>query len=61
MTLRHITYIKAKNLTDEQKKELNLDVSLEKETIAIETHNKIHNLKAKILKKGMINYILNGE
>ena len=60
MVLKHVTYVKAKNLTPEQKQELGVDETLKEETIAIETHNPNHDVKTKVLRRGMVNYILNG-
>jgi len=60
MSLKNVTYVKARNLTEEQKTKLKLPKGLTNETIAIETHNPTHNLNAVVIKKGMVNYILNG-
>jgi hypothetical protein len=49
------------DLTLEQKKELNIDETLTSGIAAIETHNSEHCIKAVIIKRGIIDYILNGD
>lgn len=61
MTLKNVTYVRMKDLTKEQKEELGLDVAIKNGIVAIESHNPEYKKKAKILKKGMVNYILNGD
>lgn len=59
MTLRNVNYVRVKNLSNEQKAEMNIKV--EGGLVAIETHNEEYNQKIKVLKKGIVNYILNGD
>ena len=60
MALKNVRYVKAKRLTNEQKKELGIEEAVPTDMIAIETYNPSHNLKGVIIKRGMVDYILNG-
>ncbi len=61
MTLKNVTYIRVKDLSEEQKKELGVDLSVKSGLIARETHNSTYNTKAVLIRKGLVNYILKGE
>lgn len=61
MTLRNVRYVRVQDLTLDQKKELNIDETLTSGIAAIETHNSEHCIKAVIIKRGIIDYILNGD
>lgn len=62
MVLKNVDYVKAGSLTDEQKEELDLDESVSDDNlIAIESHNSDYNLKGVIIRRGVSNYILNGD
>ncbi len=58
MTLRNVNYVRVKNLTPEQKIEMGIKV--QGGIVAIETHNEEYKQKIKVLSKGLVNYILNG-
>jgi hypothetical protein len=60
MTLRNVTYVRAESLTKAQKKELGIDESISTGIIAVETHNDVYTRKGVLIKKGVVDYILNG-
>jgi len=60
MALRNVSYIRVKDMTTEQKKELSIDENAKTGLVAIETRNAIYHTVAVPIKKGMVNYILNG-
>jgi hypothetical protein len=60
MTLINVNYINVKDLSKEQKKDLDLDVTLKKGIVAVESYSNPYRKKARIIKRGMVNYILNG-
>ncbi|MBT6518950.1 hypothetical protein HOK51_03820 [Candidatus Woesearchaeota archaeon] len=59
MTLRNSNLVRAKDLTQEQKKELNIEAT--EGLVAIETHNSEYERKAVVLKHGLVRYVLEGE
>lgn len=61
MGLRNVTYVRVKDMTDEQKKELGIDASVKIGLVARETHNSNYNTKMVLIKKGIVDYILNGQ
>ena len=61
MTLKNVNYIRVKDLSEDQKKELGIDVSKKMGLVAREPHNPNYNTKEVLLKKGLVNYVLKGE
>lgn len=60
MAIKNVNYVKAKDLTKEQKAELGLDENLNMGIVAIESHNSVYMQKGVVIKRGISNYILNG-
>lgn len=61
MALKNVTYVRAKDMTKEQKQELQIEESINGGLIAIESHNPEYRRKAVVIKKGLVNYVLNGD
>ena len=59
MTLKRTRLVKVENMTSEQRSEL--DITAINGLVAIETHNSDYNTKARVLKTGIADYIMNGE
>jgi len=59
MTLRNVSFVRAQDIDEEQRKPWGIEV--DRGLVAIETHNEKYKQKAVVLKKGLVNYILNGE
>ena len=58
MTLQNTTIIRAQDMTSEQREERGIEV--EEGLIAVETHNSNYETKIKVLRKGIIEYIIDG-
>lgn len=60
MTVRNVRYVRLSELTPEQKKELKIEESMPDGIVAIEAHNSNYEIKGVLIKRGIVDYILNG-